>query len=63
MFYIVCSTRKIPMFFFEVAALGSRFAIIRLLIDIPGIIIIAFLLSAYISKDEVIKIYENSEKL
>ncbi len=57
------STTKIPMFFFEVAALGSRFAIIRLLIDIPGIIIIAYLLSAYISKDEIIKIYENSEKL
>ncbi|MBP1755622.1 MAG: hypothetical protein H6Q59_2020, partial [Firmicutes bacterium] len=47
------STTKIPMFLFEMAALGSRFAIARLLIDIPGIIIIAFLLSKLVSKKEV----------
>lgn len=57
------STTKIPMLLFEVSALGSRFAITRLLIDIPGIIIIAYLLSAFISKDEISKIYKNAEKL
>ncbi|MGH4052195.1 MAG: permease [Clostridium sp.] len=57
------STTKIPMLLFEISALGSKFAITRLLIDIPGIIIIAYLLSALVSKDEVDIIYKNAEKL
>ena len=57
------STTKIPMFLFEVASLGAKFAVTRLLIDIPGIIIIAFVLSKLISKDEIDKIYSNAEKL
>ena len=57
------STTKVPMFLFEMAALGNRFAITRLLIDIPGIIIIAFLLSKIMSKNEVERIYENAKKL
>lgn len=57
------STTKIPMLLFEMTSLGSRFAITRLLIDIPGIIIIAYLVSAFISKDEIQKIYKNAEKL
>ncbi|KNZ43537.1 permease [Acetobacterium bakii] len=55
------STTKIPMFLFEVTSLGMKFAVIRLLIDIPGIIIIAFILSAVMTKDEVKKIYDNAE--
>ena len=43
------STTKIPMFLFEMASLGSRFAISRLLIDIPGIIIIAFIIAKIVS--------------
>lgn len=57
------STTKIPMLLFEVSALGSKFAITRLLIDIPGIIIIAYLLSAIVSKHEVNIVYKNAEKL
>lgn len=57
------STTKIPMILFEVSALGSKFAITRLLIDIPGIIIIAYLLSAFVSKNEISNIYKNAEKL
>jgi len=57
------STTKIPMFLFEVSALGSKFAVTRLLIDIPGIIIIAYLLSSFVSKDEINKIYKNAERL
>lgn len=55
------STTKIPMFLFEMAALGSRFAIARLLIDIPGIIIIALILSKMVSKKEVARLYENAK--
>lgn len=57
------STTKIPMLLFELASLGPKFAITRLLINIPGIIIMAFILSALINKKEVEKIYENAEKL
>jgi uncharacterized membrane protein YraQ (UPF0718 family) len=57
------STTKIPMFLFESAALGSKFAITRLLIDIPGIIIIGFILSKMVSKQEVKVIYDTAENL
>lgn len=55
------STTKIPMLLFEISALGAKFALTRLLVDIPGIIIIAFVLSKLISKDDVKKIYEMAE--
>lgn len=57
------STTKIPMFLFEASSLGLRFAITRLLIDIPGIIIIAYILYYFVSKDEMCKIYNNTENL
>jgi len=55
------STTKIPMLIFEAASLGAKFAMTRLLVDIPGIIIIAYILSKLISKDEIDKIYEKAE--
>lgn len=56
------STTKIPMFLFEMAALGRKFALSRLLIDICGIIIISKIMNKIISKDEVKKIYQEAEK-
>lgn len=53
------STTKIPMFLFEYSALGPQFAITRLLVDIPGIIIIAILLSRLLSQGDKEKIIEN----
>ncbi len=57
------STTKIPMFLFELSALGAPFAVTRLLVNIPGLIIIAYTLSTFVSKEEVEKIYENAESL
>ncbi|WZL72351.1 permease [Clostridiaceae bacterium 35-E11] len=57
------STTKIPMFLFELSALGARFAVTRLMIDIPGIILIAYLLCSFTGKSEIIKIYENAESM
>ena len=57
------STTKIPMFLFEISALGNTFAVTRLLIDIPGIIIIAFILSKIISKKEIQHLYDNASKI
>jgi len=56
------STTKIPMFLFEMSAMGIKFAFTRLLIDIPGIIIIAYAIYFMISKKEREKIYRLDEK-
>ncbi|MTI48791.1 permease [Sporosalibacterium faouarense] len=55
------STTKIPMFLFELSALGAKFAITRLFIDIPGIIIISHVLCFLTNESGVKKIYENAE--
>lgn len=57
------STTKIPMFLFEMAALGNKFAVSRLLIDIPGIIIIALILTKTVSKKEVEELYEKAKTI
>lgn len=51
------STTKIPMFLFETQALGYRFALARLAIDLVGIVAIAFALKAAVPKKEVERIY------
>jgi len=46
------STMKIPMFLFELTSLGSRFAIARLLLNIPGILFIAWLVDRAVGEEE-----------
>lgn len=55
------STTKIPMFLFEMGSLGVKFALTRLLVDLPGIIIIAYLIRMMVSKEEVEKLYEQAD--
>ncbi len=57
------STTKIPMFLFELSSLGTRFAITRLLVDIPGIILISYILCSLVNRAEVRRIYENAESM
>jgi len=57
------STTKIPMLLFEIQSLGMKFAMTRLLVDIPGIILIAFVLSKILSKQEIEKIYKTAENV
>jgi uncharacterized membrane protein YraQ (UPF0718 family) len=54
------STTKIPMFLFEMASLGKPFAITRLLVDIPGIIIIAWVIEKIMNKNEIEDIYKKA---
>ena len=56
------STTKIPMFLFEMSSLGVKFALTRLLVDIPGIIIIGLLLSKLISREEQMTIYQQADQ-
>lgn len=57
------STTKLPMLLFEIVTMGKTFALLRLLIDIPGIIIIAHLISLFVSKGEIEQIVEKQNTL
>lgn len=52
------STTKIPMLLFEMASLGPKFALTRLSISIPGILLIAYILNKLLSESEKEGIYE-----
>lgn len=54
------STTKIPMLLFEMKALGYRFALARLAIDIVGIAVIAIALKAAVPKKELERIYQKA---
>lgn len=47
------STTKIPMLTFEASSLGISFASVRLILSIAGILLIALILSKFISEDEI----------
>lgn len=46
------STTKIPMLLFEIASMGIKFTMVRFLINIPGILLIAYGLNKILSKEE-----------
>ncbi len=55
------STTKIPMLLFEAASLGPAFALTRLLVDIPGIILMAELIARLLPPEEIAAIYRQAE--
>ena len=57
------STTKLPMLLFEASALGPRFALARLAIDIPGIVIIAFAIKAALPEKEVKRLYDEASQI
>jgi len=57
------STTKIPLLLFEASSLGWKFMLTRFLIDIPGIIIIAYVIEKLMNKDERTLIYDNALSL
>ena len=56
------STTKIPMLMFELSALGSRFMLTRLAMNIPVILIITFAMNRSLSKTEIDAIYRRSKE-
>lgn len=54
------STTKIPMFLFELGSMGQKFAFTRLAIDIPGIVLIAWIIQKVMNKKEIEQIYKKS---
>ncbi len=55
------STLKLPMFLFETSALGARFSVTRLLLDIPGTLILAWLTARLMRADEKLSIYRKHQ--
>ncbi|WP_068963155.1 permease [Desulfosporosinus sp. BG] len=53
------STTKIPMLLFEASSMGWKFMITRFLINIPGIILIAFITERLLNEKEKQYIYDN----
>jgi len=54
------STTKIPLLLFEASAMGVRFTIIRLLLDIVGIAVIAYFTEKVLTREERQEIYANA---
>ncbi len=55
------STMKIPMLIFEISSLGKTFALTRLAINIPGILIMAFLLDKFVASKDMENIHKQIE--
>lgn len=51
---------KISTLMFEISSLGYKFTLARLLIDIPGVIIMGYLVHALMPKDELEMIYKSN---
>jgi uncharacterized membrane protein YraQ (UPF0718 family) len=54
------STTKIPVLFFDMVALGTRFTLLRLAIDIVGVIIIAWAIKGLVSHKEIDRLHEKA---
>ena len=57
------STTKIPLLLFEASALGIKFTVIRLLLDVVGIAAIAYFTERILSQDERQDIYDRAIKM
>ncbi|MCM0649042.1 permease [Clostridium swellfunianum] len=53
---------KIPTVMFELTALGYKFTFVRFAVNLPGIILMGFLVEWLLTKDELRTVYLNAEK-
>ena len=54
---------KISTLLFEISALGFKFTLVRLLINVPGVIIIGLLVNYIMNDTDLNDIYENVKTL
>jgi uncharacterized membrane protein YraQ (UPF0718 family) len=54
---------KITTLMFEISALGYEFTLVRFLVDLPGIIIMGFLVQWLMPKNELEELYLKSEEM
>lgn len=53
---------KISTLLFEVSALGFKFTLARLIIDIPGVIIMGFIVNYLMGKNSINKLYDSYDE-
>ena len=56
-----CCLTKISTLLFEISALGLKFTLVRLVIDIPGVLIMSYFVSALMPENEFKKIYNKNK--
>ncbi|NPV52668.1 MAG: permease [Firmicutes bacterium] len=56
------STLKIPMFLFEVSALGAAFALTRWIVSVTGIILMTVIIDRLVTQEEKSKIYQKHQE-
>lgn len=57
------ASMKIPLLLFEVSAMGIKFMLIRLVMDVFGVMIIAFAMEKILTDDDERQIYELARKM
>lgn len=57
------STTKLPMLLFELSSMGARFTLTRFIVNIFGIMIIAYIVNKSLSEKDIEVMYENSKSL
>lgn len=57
------ASMKIPLLLFEVSAMGIKFTLIRFVMDVFGVLIIAFAMEKILTEDDERQIYELARKM
>lgn len=57
------STTKFPMILFEIASMGTTFAMTRFIVNIVGILLIAYIVNKSLQEDEIKSIYQKANEL
>lgn len=57
------STTKLPMILFEFASMGTKFALTRFLVNIPGILFIAYVVNKSLNEEEIQAIYKTASEM
>lgn len=57
------STTKLPMILFELASMGTRFTLTRFLVNIPGILFIAYVVNKSLNEEEIQAIYKTASEM
>ncbi|WP_163195790.1 permease [Clostridium thermarum] len=52
---------KVSTVLFEISSLGYEFTILRFAVDLPGIIIMGFIVERLMGKEELLRLYSNEE--
>lgn len=56
------ASMKIPLLLFEASSMGLKFTLIRLVMDVFGVLVIAFSMEKLLTKDDQLHIYELAKK-